>query len=371
LIEDSRTAARLVEIYLRKRLDVPYSLEHKDRLSEGLRRITVGKADLVLLDLNLPDSSGMETFQRVLEVGDSAPVVIVSSEDEESLAVTAVRQGAEDYLVKGRFDEESLARAVRFAVERARRKKAEKALQLTEEQLFIARSVQQNLFPRQPLESPIIDIWGRCEPADEVGGDYFDYVPLLNEHLGVIVADISGHGIRAAFAMVAFRAVIHSLTTIYQDLGHLVSLAQRIMRGDLREDEFVTTIFVQIDPQTRLLKYVGAGHPGYLFSPRGELKQVFQSRSPPIGVVEDLMYSVSSPVTFEQGDLLVLCTDGVTERRAPDRSIFGEDRLFDVIKSCCDMTPQQITEMVFHDVVEFAQGQPQLDDITVVVGRLR
>jgi sigma-B regulation protein RsbU (phosphoserine phosphatase) len=88
-------------------------------------------------------------------------------------------------------------------------------------------------------------------------------------------------------------------------------------------------------------------------------------------VIEDLAFTVSPAVTFQQGDLLVLCTDGVTETRAPDGSMFGTDRLFDVIRSHCDMAPRQITEMVFHAVGEYAQGEQQLDDVTVVVGRFK
>jgi sigma-B regulation protein RsbU (phosphoserine phosphatase) len=296
--------------------------------------------------------------------------VILSGQGEESLSVAAVRQGAQDYLVKGRFDEESLARSVRFAVERARRQRAEKSLQLSEEQLFVARSVQQELFPNQPPESPAIDLWGKCEPAEKVGGDYFDYIPLLNERLGVVVADISGHGIRAAFTMVALRAVMRSLVTMYEDIGHIVSSTQRIIWEDLRVGEFITLMFIQVDFATRSLKYVSAGHQGYLFDSRGRIKHALPSISVPIGIIEELAPTVSPAVEFEQGDLLVLCTDGVTESLSPDRRLFGRDRLFDVIRSHGDMSPRQITEIVFHSVSEHARGERQLDDATVVVGRL-
>jgi serine phosphatase RsbU (regulator of sigma subunit) len=365
------TAARLVELCLQKGLTIDFSLERRDCLGPGLQRIAQGNIDLVLLDLNLPDSSGLETFRRARENSSNVPIVILSGQGEESLSVTAVRQGAQDYLVKGRFDEESLARSVRFAVERSRRQRAEKSLQLSEEQLFVARSVQQELFPNRPPESPVIDLWGKCEPAEKVGGDYFDYIPLLNGRLGVVIADISGHGIRAAFTMVALRAVIRSLVMMYQDIGHIVSMTQRVTWEDFRVGEFVTLMLIQVDSSTRSLTYVSAGHEGYLFNRRGEIKHVLKSSSLPVGVVENLAYMVSPAVTFEQGDLLVLCTDGVTETQAPDGSLFGAARLFDVIRSHSDMSPRQITEMVFHSVSEHARGQRQLDDVTVVVGRFR
>ena len=138
LIEDNPADANLVERYLE---DEPegsvFELEWIDRVGEGRDRLTEGEHDLVLLDLSLPDSSGYETFESVRSVAGSTPIVVMTGEDDDRQALQAMRDGAQDYLVKDRVDADILVRSIRYAIER---KRVEEALRISEERYSLAAS---------------------------------------------------------------------------------------------------------------------------------------------------------------------------------------------------------------------------------------
>lgn len=368
LVEDSVIAAHLVGIFLDKGLRTPFDLKRVASLAEAAAQMDDGAWDLILLDLNLPDSDGIATFQRVHERAADVPIVILSGESDETLSVNAVHLGAQDYLVKGRFNEESLTRSVRFALERFRRRRAEQALFRSEQKLFVAQSVQQELFPKQTPPIDGVDISGRCEPAETVGGDYFDYIPMSDGCWGLVMGDVSGHGVASAFTMVAVRAVLRSLTATYSDVGYIVAQANDILDADLPADSFITLLMACLNPRSRSLTYVGAGHEGYLLDARGELRQVLEATAMPLKIEEHGEFPTAE-LQVAAGDILVLCTDGVTESRSPEGEYFGIRRLLDVVRQHRDMPARHIVEIIFHAVAEFARQEKRIDDVTVMIAK--
>ena len=161
--------------------------------------------DVVLLDLNLPDSTGLDTF--AVHRRTHAPA------DRDSQRPGRRRTGgrcggagSQDYLTKAEANRSSLARSIRYAIERSRRQRAE-------QELTAAGEIQRGLFPQRSPEIPGFDIHGRCEPANLAGGDYFDYFPMGRNGLGVVVADVSGHGIGPALIMSETHSVLRTLAT--------------------------------------------------------------------------------------------------------------------------------------------------------------
>ena len=118
LVEDNLQHARLVQAFLSKFETPSYALVHADRLSTGLERLRESGVDTILLDLTLPDSGGLETFQKIHAQAKGIPIVVLSGIDDEELAVRAVREGAQDYLLKGDLNGSALVHALRFAIER-------------------------------------------------------------------------------------------------------------------------------------------------------------------------------------------------------------------------------------------------------------
>src|SRR5262245_21470072 len=219
LVEDNRGDARLIQEYLAEVEGLAFRLECADRFAAGLDRLARGGIDVVLLDLSLPDARGLETFVRLHAECPGVPVVVLTGFNDEVLAVKAVQEGAEDYLVKGYVNGNLLARSLSYAIERFRRRVAERALRETHEQLRAAREIQQRLFPASAPRLPGLDVAGASFPADATGGDYFDYIPVADGSVGVVVADVTGHGFGPALVMASARAYLRALAQTHTDVA--------------------------------------------------------------------------------------------------------------------------------------------------------
>ncbi len=368
-IEDSQTFMQLEETYLGEGLPEPFVLERRECLSSGLERLREGSLDLLLLDLDLPEGNGLGTFLEIHKTAAGIPIVILSAQRDETLAVTATRRGAEDFLVKGTFDEITLRRSLRLAVERANRRNVERVVERTTEQLHVAHAIQQELLPKDSPDIPGLDIFGRCEPAENIGGDYFDYIPMLDGRLGIAVCDVGGHGVRSAFLMEALRAALRSLASVHRDVGDVVTCVNRVLADDSRDGEFIALTYVCYDPRSRQLTYVAAGRHCYLLDGRGEIKYVLRSDAPPVHVRSDYSYTASPPLAIEPGDLLLQFTDGVTENASADGQALGSERLLDVVRMHRDKPARNIAEMIFRSLQGILQGRQPSDDATAVVAK--
>jgi PAS domain S-box-containing protein len=234
--------------------------------------------------------------------------------------------------------------------------------------LQLAREIQQGLFPRRSPQVPGLDIGGVSYPADATGGDYFDYLPMPDGGLGMVIADASGHGIGPALVMTETRAYLRALALSHTDIGAITTLVNQALAGDLATSSFVTLLFAHLDPSSRSSVYTSAGHPlGYVLDRAGALRTHLASTGPPLGVSSDTTYPTHDAVSFQSGDLFLLLTDGVVEARAPDRSAFGIQRALDIVRFYRQDNARQIAVNLYYAVRAFSQEMPQEDDITVVV----
>jgi phosphoserine phosphatase RsbU/P len=368
LVEDHAGDARLIQEYLAEVEGLVFHLERADRFATALKRLAHGGIDVVLLDLSLPDTRGLETFVRLHDEFPAVPVVVLTGFDDEILAVRAVQEGAEDYLVKGHVTSNLLARSLRYAIERSRRRQAERALRETHEQMRAAREIQQRLFPAAAPRLPGLDIAGASFPAEATGGDYFDYVPMPDGTLGVVVSDVTGHGFGPALVMASTRAYLRALTQTHTDVAAVLKLANRVLADDVGTDRFVTLLFARLDPGARTLVYSNAGHPtGYVLDPLGLVKRQLGSTSIPLGILPECDFPAGDAVVLAPGDLVLLVTDGVVEARSPDNTPFGTQRVFDLVRLYRHDPARLIVSNLYHAVRAFSQNAPQVDDITAVV----
>jgi serine phosphatase RsbU (regulator of sigma subunit) len=359
LIEDSNTDATLIQAHLRK-ADSSFIVRREVRLADGLAQVNRGEADVILLDLNLPDSAGLDTFRTLYRHALQTPIVVLSGQDDVDLAVDAVALGAQDYLPKGEASRSSLARSIRYAIERSRRQRAE-------QELSAAGEIQRRLFPQKSPRLEGFDIFGRCEPANKAGGDYFDYFPIRQDCLGIVVADVAGHGIGPALIMSETRAILRSLATTYPDPGDILTRANQVLSEDLHNNVFVALILVCLDPQNRRLVFASAGHPGLLFDPHGQVRERIRSADPPLGVIEDHQFETHEYAHLEPGDTLLLYTDGIVESFNDCDEQFGELQLMETIADTIDLSSRKSINEVFDRVHDFSSETAYQDDMTAVV----
>jgi serine phosphatase RsbU (regulator of sigma subunit) len=368
LIEDNRADARLVEELLAEVGGVTFEWDRAERLAAGLTRLALGGVDIVLLDLSLPDSQGLETFLRLHAVAPRVPVVLLSGLDDETLAILAVQKGAEDYLVKGQMDAGLLMRSIRYAIERTRRRNAEQALRATDLKLRMARQIQQKLFPAVAPAVPGFDIGGGSFCAEATGGDYFDYLPMVDRGVGVVIADVSGHGFGPALLMASTRAYLRALAQTHRSVGDILTMANRFLTDEVSDDCFVTLLLARLEPEARTLVYASAGHPtGYVLDAAGAVKTLLESTGYPLGIDPEGQFTGGPAVRLEPGDLVLLLTDGIVEARSAADASFGLERALEVVRAHRMRPSQAIITELYRAVRDFCRDKTPIDDVTAIV----
>jgi len=367
LVEDNLIQRRLIERLLAGLADGRFALECSDRLATGLERLAIGDIDVVLLDLMLPDSEGLQTFLRVRRAAVGVPIVVLTGLDDQVLALTVLQEGAEDFLVKGRVDGENLGRSLRFAIERSCRRKAEDLLDAAHSEFRAARAIQQKLLPTVPQLSSF-DIAGLSYCAIGTCGDYFDYIRMPNDNVGIMLADVSGHGLGPSLLMASMRAYVRALARTHDDVGEILTIANRVLIEDTQSESFITAIFGCLNPHTRSFVYANAGHPtGYVLDATGAVKSELESGGFPLGLMSDHAYQSSGEIILQPGEFVVLVSDGILDARSPQDTMFGKERTLDIVRVYCEESALQIVDNLYYAARGFSQHTPQLDDITAVV----
>jgi sigma-B regulation protein RsbU (phosphoserine phosphatase) len=254
---------------------------------------------------------------------------------------------------------------LRDATERHARQKAERALLVTEENLRVARNIQQGFFPATAPQVPGIDIGGASFPAEATGGDYYDYLPMSDRHLGIVLGDVSGHGIGPALLMSQTHAFLHALVPACGDASELASRLNSFLTEGINVDRFITLFLAQIDPLHQNFFYAGAGHNGFLFDTDGEVHHL-AATGLPLGVTGDPIPN-SPTIPFKPGQILATLTDGVYETAAPDQTMFGIQRALDFIWEHRSRPAGDIVNALYLAASDHAQGEEQQDDITIVI----
>lgn len=246
----------------------------------------------------------------------------------------------------------------------AKRQQAETALSRTEAKLRTARMIQQRLLPSHPPVLPGFDVAGVSFPVNTVGGDYFDYIPMRNGTMGIVLGDVSGHGIGPALLMAEIRAYLRALASTHDDIGEILTITNRVLTQDTGE-EFVTLFFASVDPRTGKLTYAGAGHEAHLLEPHGEVRRL-ESTSLPLGVTRDLVVPCAPTIELVPDQVLLLLTDGVYETPSLQEGPLGIQRTLEVACANRTRSAQGIIDSLHAELVSFARGHPQEDDITIL-----
>jgi phosphoserine phosphatase RsbU/P len=366
LIEDDPDDVWVMRNLLGDRWDEPFDLVQVELLSAAIERCEEDHFDVILLDLSLPDSQGLETFFAMHAQAGDVPIVVLSGHSDETIAVKAVQAGAEDYLVKGQVNDRMLVRSIRYAIERSRRHRAEEVMRDTSEEFRAAQEIQQRLYPGESPALPGFEIAGALFPAKATAGDYFDYIPMLEGCLGIVLGDVSSHGMGPALLMSETRACLRTLAQMYTDVGEILTRANRLLAADASDFHYVTLAVARLDPRDRSMVYASAGQRGYLLR-AGIEATVLDSTSMPLGVRADTVVPAALPITLSSGDLLTFFTDGLSEAESPGRVRFGVARALQIIRSEREKPAAEIIETLREQVLGFCRSEPPQDDITIVI----
>jgi phosphoserine phosphatase RsbU/P len=254
-----------------------------------------------------------------------------------------------------------------IAEEVARREKLNREIE-------IAREVQERLFPQRLPEIAGLRYFGHCRTALGVGGDYYDFLALPDEKLGVALGDVSGKGIAAALTMASLQASLRAdAMRAGDDLAGLIGRVNNMVYDASTEDRYATLFYAQFEPALRRLTYVNAGHcPPMLLRNTAAghtLERLDKAGGTVVGLVPDVTYE-QAQVQLAAGDLLVIYTDGFSEAMSPQLEEWGEKRLLEAVTSCDGLSAKDAISRIMQAADAFAAGAPQSDDMTLVILRV-
>lgn len=240
-----------------------------------------------------------------------------------------------------------------------------------EREILMARDVQRAMIPESPPALKGFEIAARLEPALNLSGDFYDYIPLSDRRLGLMIGDVSGKGIRAAMGMAAARSLMRSVARRGQGPARVMRDANLRLHRDLGRQLLVTLVYAVIDAETRTLQYCNAGHNApLLIKPSGKWRAL-KAGGLLMGVFDKQHYKTET-LPLERGDLLVFYTDGLIEAHTPppERLDFGEARLIDLLLRNRQQKASTLVDTVLEQIKSFASGAHQHDDLTLIVVRV-
>ncbi len=234
-------------------------------------------------------------------------------------------------------------------------------------ELEIARGIQQSFLPEYPPEVKGVELAALNLPAKEVGGDFYDFIPIGPDKWGLVIADVSGKGIPAALFMALSTTLVRASATGGIAPAKAIQRANDLIAEHDKTSMFVTLFYGVLDAERNTFTYVSAGHnPPFVLAGCGSDTIMLQAKGIALGVVPDIGLE-EKEITLSSGDVVVLYTDGVTEAINNEEEQFGQSRLLAIAEQFRSLSASDIIKRIQQEVFEFSSGQPQFDDFTLMV----
>jgi serine phosphatase RsbU (regulator of sigma subunit) len=272
-------------------------------------------------------------------------------------------------LLVGGFLAGVVAEEVRKNVQVALREaETQRRLEAVQHDLQVARSIQQSLLPKEKPSAAGFEVAGWNQPADDTGGDYYDWMPIAGGKLVVMLADVTGHGIGPALLAASSRAYARASFETQPDLLSAFQHMNQAMRADLDPRRFVTFAGVECSPNPGKVEVYSAGHaPLFFYSAAEDRFWEMDAHAPPLGILPMLVGDPPAQMTLAPGDLILLVTDGFFEWENKAGEQFGSQRLEAAVRASRQLAPEAIIQKLYASVLAFAEGSAQKDDLTAVV----
>ena len=371
--------------YLEQELsDFNYELMSAANGEEALEKIRANSPDLVLLDIMMPIMDGFSVLEQAK--GDSAirdiPIIVISANSDLQSVVKGLKKGAEDYLPKP-FEPTILHARITASLDRKRLRDQEQLyIQSLENELNIARNIQQQFLPTAMPELPGWEVATYFKAAKFVAGDYYDAFTLPDGNLVFVVGDVCGKGVGAALFMTLFRSLLRatSIAGYFLDeensaklsptkrIEQAITITNSYVANTHEETLVFSTVFIGIlNPSTGILTYINAGNEApYLVRADGE-HDVLRPTGPVVGFMSESKYKVLE-VTMNAGDGLLVFTDGIPDSKNLENEFFGHDRLKELLMVKEETCANRVNRLGA-ELDKFIDAAEQFDDITILALR--
>ena len=330
--------------------------------------------DIILSDINMPEMDGLSLLTKINEMQNPAlKCIMVSAYGDMGNIRQAMNNGAFDFATKP-IDLDDLSLTIEKAIEQINyikeMQQEHHQLESIKGDLAVAREIQQailpRIFPPFPESAHMIDIAASMNAAKDVGGDFYDFFRIDDDHIGFVIADVSGKGVPAAIFMAVSRTLVRATGLRDVNPSECITYSNDLLSEESANSMFVTVFYGIYDLKTGEVSYTNAGHnPPYVVKADGSINKLPVSEDIVAGIVKDYHFSEET-FRLERGDTLLLYTDGVTEAINAEEKEYGEERLEALLRNNSQTDCQQLIDNVKADVKAFAGEAEQSDDITLL-----
>jgi sigma-B regulation protein RsbU (phosphoserine phosphatase) len=375
LVEDSSTMRRMLSMKIQ---DEGYEVFTANDGVEGLAKAAEEPhPDLILTDYEMPEMDGAGLCKAVKsdKTLRTIPILLLTTLAEIDNKVAGLEAGGDDYILKPKSPDDfremfkRIEAHLRIADLRAELAKQNRLLESAHKKLTfeldLARKVQLALMPRPPKPRGVLRLAVRYTPANQLGGDVYDIYRLDNNRLGILVADVSGHGVNSAMLSGMVKALAAPLSIAVLEPGELLAGLDVATEQYFPEGYFCTGFYLIADEETGLIRYAGVGHPpAIVVGPNGPRTLQSNPGMLGIGMVDG---TAGDSDRLEPGESLVIYTDGLTDAMDPSDTLFGEERLKTVLQSHHGADPTEILNQVDEALNRHTSPGRPADDINIIV----
>ncbi|WP_165224101.1 PP2C family protein-serine/threonine phosphatase [Aquisphaera insulae] len=375
LIEDSSTMRRMLGMMLKgEGYDVRTAVDGMDGLVKAREE---PRPELIITDYEMPELDGAGVCREVKKDKDlrTIPLIMLTTLGEVQNKIAGLEAGADDYIQKPKSPDEvqEMFARIRAALRNAdltaeiaeRNRQLEAAHKKLTFELDLARKVQFALMPRPPKPRGVLQVAVRYTPANQLGGDVYDFYRLENDRLGILVADVSGHGVNSAMLSGMVKALAATLSLAVLEPGELLAGLDLATEQYFPEGYFCTGFYLIADEDTGLVRYAGVGHPpAIVIGPHGTRTLDSNPGMLGIGMVDG---TAGASDRLEPGESLIIYTDGLTDAMNPGDVLFGEERLMTVLQSHHGSDPTEILNRLDEALNQHTSPGRPADDINIIV----
>jgi len=362
----------------RRKYLVEYVKREKLRVGEGIIGLVADRGEALLIpnaaaDSRVPPSANDFVTLRdlilapLLVRGNVLGVLVLINKKDES-SPGSVFDVVDRDLVTALADQA----AVTLDIVRLYHELAEK--QRIKQELELAHEFQSLLLPHEVPDVPEVEIHGFSQSALEVGGDYYDFIPIDDDHIGVIVADVSGKGIPGALVMATLRSTLRAIAPGEISPREVLRRVNDVITRDTKENVFVSATYGVLNCRTGIFRFARAGHePVVCFKPKCTRVDLHEPGGLVLGMIAGEMFDIleEDELDLSACGAMMLYTDGVPEAMNASAEEYGVDRFHDMLVRHAESSAHEVVETVMTDIRRFTKGLPQHDDITLVVLRWR
>jgi phosphoserine phosphatase RsbU/P len=329
------------------------------------------KPDLILLDVMMPEMDGYEVCSRLKAdpTTREIPIIFLTSQTSAEDETRGFEVGAVDYVHKP-FSPAVVRARVRshILLREARAQLAQQLLALNTE-LEMARQIQLSILPHELPKLGGLDIAVRFHPMASVGGDFYDFINVDDKHLGILLADVSGHGLPSALIASMLQVALTAQVDHAPEPGKVLAGLNKALCGKFTEN-FVTAAYTYVDIDKKLIRYAGAGHPPLVRCLGSNVKAcTVMENGIVLGMVDGSTYKALE-LPLESGDRYVLYTDGIVEAANPNAELYGTDRLMRFVEEKHSLNTQETADAILNEITGWigtSSTAVQQDDMTLLL----